>query len=320
MKCAGTLFFTGVMVLLCRCELGYGDQIYSFPDAEMMHFLEAGWGSSSVSATDVPGDGVKFTLGLVDKTGTKDDWSIHSDAGLAYDSVLNHANSSIAAWDMIQMKVTVLSGPTSSDLDIHLFMNTGLTGPSGDPSNDLTNDTFWGGNWINVGVGESATLTLDFSSAEAWNITDNKIPHTGGGLNWPAGAQYAINNRDLHEVSSLGFEFADFDGNIGAGQVEILLEPIPKPGPLPGDANNDGVVSADDYGEVQLRFGDVGEAGILGDANLDGVVSADDYGSVQLNFGTVYGMGGVPVPEPATIGLLLLGGALVASRRRPGRD
>ncbi|KKK74818.1 hypothetical protein LCGC14_2879950, partial [marine sediment metagenome] len=58
-----------------------------------------------------------------------------------------------------------------------------------------------------------------------------------------------------------------------------------------GDANNDGVVSADDYGSVQINFGDTGDVGILGDANLDGVVSSDDYGSVQLNFGNTSWMG-----------------------------
>ena len=85
---------------------------------------------------------------------------------------------------------------------------------------------------------------------------------------------------------------------------------------LEGDANNDGVVSADDYGSVQLHFGDTGEVNILGDANLDGVVSADDYGSVQLHFGEMAGMGSVPVPEPATLSLLGLGALVLIRRKR----
>ncbi len=43
-----------------------------------------------------------------------------------------------------------------------------------------------------------------------------------------------------------------------------------------------------------------------GDANLDGVVSAGDYGSVQINFGNT-----APTqvtPEPATLSLLAIGG------------
>ena len=87
----------------------------------------------------------------------------------------------------------------------------------------------------------------------------------------------------------------------------IVVEIVSAVSFLPGDANNDGVVSADDYGSVQLHFGDTGEVNIPGDANLDGVVSADDYGSVQLHFGETAGMGSVPVPEPATMGLPVVG-------------
>ena len=65
--------------------------------------------------------------------------------------------------------------------------------------------------------------------------------------------------------------------------------------PLPGDANRDGMVSADDYASVQSNIGNTGGIGIPGDANLDGTVSADDHASVQANFGNVAGMGGAAV-------------------------
>ncbi len=100
--------------------------------------------------------------------------------------------------------------------------------------------------------------------------------------------------------------------------TDPISNPITSAGPAgnPGDANNDDVVSADDYGSVQLNFGDTGAVNIPGDANLDGVVSADDYGSVQLNFGAVYGAGGAAVPEPATMLLLGAGSLALLKRKR----
>ena len=84
-----------------------------------------------------------------------------------------------------------------------------------------------------------------------------------------------------------------------------------------GDANNDGVVSADDYASVQGAFGNTGDVGIPGDANCDGLVSADDYASVQSNFGATSGLGDeMTVPEPATLSLLAIGGLAMMRRRK----
>ncbi len=119
------------------------------------------------------------------------------------------------------------------------------------------------------------------------------------GLDYSTGGKLVIRSQGLMEYD-----------NFSMTQGE---EP---PAGNPGDANNDDVVSADDYGSVQLNFGDTGAVNIPGDANLDGVVSADDYGSVQLHFGTSYGAGGAPVPEPATMLLLTIGGLGLLRRKK----
>ena len=95
------------------------------------------------------------------------------------------------------------------------------------------------------------------------------------------------------------------------GVMGIRLVQVPEPASLLGDANLDGLVSADDFASVQSHFGDSGVAGggLLGDANHDGLVSADDFASVQSNFGA-------SLPEPATLGLLLMGALPLLRRRR----
>ena len=92
---------------------------------------------------------------------------------------------------------------------------------------------------------------------------------------------------------------------------------------LLGDANNDGQVTGLDLISVQQNFGTQSQAPgngngqLIGDANDDGQVTGLDLIFVQQNFGnTLGGSAPVAVPEPATVGWLLLASALVLPRRR----
>ncbi|HPD17106.1 MAG TPA: Ig-like domain-containing protein [Planctomycetota bacterium] len=237
-------------------------RVYRLPDAELMSsgFGQlSGYSSSSStldSRTDVAGQGVVYGLTLkgadAGKIGIGEpDWPIAAAAGLDYDPGVPggcqpHDNSSLAAYSCYEMTVSYLSGPAGSTINIGLFMNTGLTGASGYPSSDGTNDTWWGSEWVTLALGETKTVTLYFSGAEAWNISDNKVPHSEGGTAAPNGGRYAINFRDRHEITNIGLQVADFDGGTLLTDGYPIQIALNVPGqPQPPVANNDSAATVE---------------------------------------------------------------------------
>ncbi len=95
---------------------------------------------------------------------------------------------------------------------------------------------------------------------------------------------------------------------------------IPGVASLPGDVNHDGVVNGLDISDVASHWLKSG-TNIEGDANHDGVVNGLDISLIASNWlKSINGSAAAsasPVPEPATIGLILSGTAcLLATRRR----
>ena len=81
----------------------------------------------------------------------------------------------------------------------------------------------------------------------------------------------------------------------------------------PGDANNDGVVDLLDLDILGRNYGQTGAACGDGDFNGDGVVDLLDLDTLGQHYGDTYGGA---VPEPATVGLLVLGGLVLVRRKR----
>ena len=212
LRACGILLGIAILISLAAGPGRSDDEVFTIPRAQLLSDAEFGvkaWGPGTLaSRTGGPGDAVDFAFtGLgTSGTGVKDDYPVDP----VYGQVLpSHGNGDFSGFSGYAMRLENLD---AGAVWVQLCMNTGFTGPSGTPSNDVTNNTFWicSPGWRELGPGEDLLIILDFDGAIAYQISDNKVPHSGGGLAWPDGGVYAVNTFDRKELSSIGFEIADF--------------------------------------------------------------------------------------------------------------
>ncbi|HZZ45125.1 MAG TPA: laminin B domain-containing protein [Tepidisphaeraceae bacterium] len=161
----------------------------------------------------------------------------------------------------------------------------------------------------------NSNLSLQFLSAppanNVWTAYDIPLVAAAG---WQVGdgsgnAGPAATEAQLQEVlSSLTLLSIDADWHTGADQVDldnVLL--ASRPGILPGDANFDGRIDADDYalidrGAALHLFGYAN-----GDFNGDGVINSLDYLILDQSFAQQNGTlaSDISIPEPAAFLFLL---------------
>ena len=215
--------------------------IYIYPKAELLNanFCNETWSSGTLDGrTSLEGEAVRYSITTApnpsNATIIGDDWAVESTAGLAWDGgylpgspsaphASAHSNVSIAAWDKIQMRIKYVSG--QGNIQMRLFMHTGLCGASAYPPNDWTNDTGWQGPLKTLSLGETVLLELDFDNALVQFASNNKYPHSGAGESWADGSWHAVNERDRREVSNMGFEV------YGPASAQIVLDVnvVPEP-------------------------------------------------------------------------------------------
>jgi hypothetical protein len=209
--------FAVISVLLQPYEVGAS--YFTIPESKLLdaEFSIYRWGPASFVRIDAPDDAVDFAFsGLTDSgTGLKDDYPVDN-----YGQIPNsHGSGNFSNFSGYALKI---ENRDDQAVEVSLFINTGFTGPSGTPSSNLANDTFWQSSWTEILPGQTNILQLNFDDAIPWNIEDNPSPHTQG----TNGVSTSINFFDRTEVSAIGFEVVGPSDNSVA---TIRISPAPEP-------------------------------------------------------------------------------------------
>jgi autotransporter-associated beta strand protein len=174
------------------------------------------------------------------------------------------------------------------------------------------------------------------------NGVNNKITGTGtldlaGDFNFDLTAAVValgntwkiVDNAALAETYQSSFSVIGFTGGEGAGVLwtKPIIDSLMKwefresTGELrtfvPGDTNEDGIADAADYIAVKTNFGmPSGATKLQGDLDGDLDVDWDDLQELMNAMATRSVGGAPPAPEPATLGLLVIGALALLRRRR----
>ena len=169
-------------------------------------FAKVAYGPGTVTRTDRGAQGVRLLFDHLQPgqyTSLQDNYPVST----AYGQTRGHGQGDFSSFDGLRVHVKNVG---KGGVTVVLAINTGFTGPSGRPSGDESNDTYWRGEGVRIAAGESADVVLRFDGAHAANITDNKPPHTQG-----AGF-VAINAYDRTEVTSIAIAVCPDDSATAA--------------------------------------------------------------------------------------------------------
>ncbi len=171
-----------------------------------------------------------------------------------------------------------------------------------------------------------ATLAFEYTVGESNFDVMTIDKHDGNGaqvVQQEQGGLVPIGRPGVTTTGIDGIVFSDTGTKQAAYMLDnIFIEILTGAAPLPGDANNDNLVTGADLITVQQNFGNVDansptDGLFLGDANDDGLVTGADLITVQQNFGNV-AASPIAVPEPTAMLISCIGLLALCRRGRPG--
>lgn len=276
------------------------------------------------------GTGANYSAGSQQGTAWKDNNTVLAFAGdgkLYTVDATTMANTQVANVGIatgLQSSTALAYNPTVSPL-IYATYST-FSGASGTPPNTTTNKLY-----IFDPAASYADLTgggLDFSTSAPNTIRDIALDASGNLVFVTNAPTSSTGNARLEYVTAADLAaknpnssvdwFNDdiFQTQPGFTGLDIGFAP---PAGITGDYNNDGKVDAGDY--VTWRKAQ-GTTNALANDPVGGTIGTAQYNNWRANFGKPPGAGsgldGASVPEPASMGLLLIGLAAFGWRRREG--
>jgi hypothetical protein len=169
-----------------------------------------------------------------------------------------------------------------------------------------------------------------YASARAFSTDDttnawqrNVLPYTTTAANW------RLLTMNVGSATIGGTPGANLSGNIeGVGLVSLLtlfqigneavwydyLEISARL--TPGDVNGVGGVTLADYDLIRANYRTNVASRALGDLNDDGFVDILDFREWKANFPGAFELADLPIPEPASSAIILLGAAFAAAQHR----